>query len=458
MLSFECSSKKSPMDSPTETDPRTSSHMDPKLLISYAQYSDLRNDSRSSYSQPRASNKPLIKTTLHPTLPLAIHNYTEEVLFRDAWDPLTLSTRTLVTETTTGAVVSRSFSKFFNYHEKYAYKPTGREFKVVVEEKLDGSIASLFWYAGQWMVISKAQFDGQHVEMARDILSQGHPQVTDTLDKEKTYVFEIIHPDNPIGVWYGYRDLVLLSVFNKDGAEPPWDFDWSIYPFRRPKIISVEEGVNNLAALKELGKKRQNEEGFVVKFWVKEGDARPERVKVKFEWYLDLMKSKTRVSPSGIVEVYINRRTAIHEMDDEEDIKRQMREAKDAHIEFLRRIADDFGGEAWIQQIRDIWDHADEYFAEREAAFRTVKAVMRKEGWSDKVGTNDREVKSLFAKRIAEPDVEKDLRPALFAWLAGASVEKQISGFYQRLQVPKELKSIEALSKRQRKDKEKGDR
>jgi RNA ligase len=208
-------------------DPRRSLVIDPAQLRSYAEV------------RPRPPNQKicaLVTTKYHPTLPLAIHNYTYDAFVRHKSDDMAEAARSLITESHSGQVISRSFSKFFNHHEKQAYKPTGNEYAFVIEEKVDGSIISLFYYNNEWIMASRSSFESPHIISARRILNKLHPNVLTTLDKSKTYVFELVDPRMLIRVVYHEEDLVLLAIFAKDGQEPPYNFDWSKYPFARPKV------------------------------------------------------------------------------------------------------------------------------------------------------------------------------------------------------------------------------
>ncbi|KAI5799798.1 hypothetical protein EDC01DRAFT_517672 [Geopyxis carbonaria] len=158
---------------------------------------------------------PLLRSKPHPTLPLHITNYTFTTTSKHTWNAATLACRSLITHATTGAVVARSFPKFFNHDDRDAYKPTGAEARVVVEEKIDGSIALLWWYAGAWRWASRGSFDGPHVALFRGLWeTAGGEERERGLVQGLTYVFEAIDPGNVIGVRYGERrELVLLAVF-----------------------------------------------------------------------------------------------------------------------------------------------------------------------------------------------------------------------------------------------------
>ena len=170
-------------------DPRKSLVIDPAQLRDYAK------------ERPRPPNQKvyaLITTKYHRTLPLAIHNYTHGGTMQNETDDMVMAARTLITESNSGRVISRSFSRFFNYREKQTFKPTGDEYAFVIEEKVDGSIISLFYYDNEWMMASKSAFESPHTISARRILDKLYPNVLTTLDKSKTYVFELVDPRMPL--------------------------------------------------------------------------------------------------------------------------------------------------------------------------------------------------------------------------------------------------------------------
>jgi hypothetical protein len=364
-------------------DPRRSLVIDPAQLKDYAEIC------------PRPPNQKvcaLITTKYHPTLPLAIHNYTYEAFMRSKVDDMTVAARSLITESNSGQVISRSFPKFFNHHEKQAYKPTGDEHAFVIEEKVDGSIISLFYYNNEWMMASRSAFENQHTISARRILDKLYPNILATLDKSKTYVFELVDPRMPIRVIYQKEDLVLLAIFAKDGQEPPYNFDWSTFPFARPKIHNASE-----VSPKKLSQMNwRNEEGFVVKFWLTPGDRYPQRIKVKFESYLQLpppapviKTSKTShqttfppatypPSNSGILQIYKDNRSKIHHFD-APAIAAKMDTLRQAYLASLQKIADDYGGEAWLIRVENVWKRIDVLFTLQEDDWRRILVILRRE-------------------------------------------------------------------------------
>lgn len=126
----------------------------------------------------------LIKQT-HPTLPLTIWNYSQKTQYEGYWDEVTISCRGLVTDEK-GTIVARPFKKFFNMEEG-KHRPTE---KYDVYEKLDGSCIICFNYKGQWIFASRGSFTSDQAQMAREIAKR---HSLDSLDKNYTYMFEIIY-------------------------------------------------------------------------------------------------------------------------------------------------------------------------------------------------------------------------------------------------------------------------
>jgi len=342
-----------------------------------------------------------------------------------------MACRVLVVETDTGDIVSRAFSKFFNYHESNAYKPTGDELAVRVEEKLDGSIITLFCYQNQWILTSKARFDSVHVEMAQEILDEKYPRVTEKLSPDKTYVFELIHPKNPISLRYTYKDLVLLSVIGKDGSEPPSGFDWTVYPFRRPARSDIL--ITDLDAMRKLN--RVNEEGFVVKLYPRHAPLHPQRIKVKFESFLDLIKSKNYQTPEKLAQLYTRKRNAIHTFDEREVTDRMERE-KVIYFEALRNIADDFG-KKWVAGKLEMWLEIENVFIEAEAELRWVIRKLVDEGFDKHIGTKEREVRRRFVQRIMQEPKMTKYQKVLFIWFTGEPMKRQVETFTSSVKLKK---------------------
>jgi len=229
--------------------------------------------------------KNLLVRQKHPYLPLFIWNYSPKVQYERLWDDITLKCRALVTDSN-GAVVAKSFDKFFNLEEVKSPLPK-ESFKVY--EKLDGSLILFFWYEDNFVVASKGSFSSEHSQAATKILSTYD---LSELDKTKCYSGELIAKWNRIVCDYGDQEkIVLLAKFDPKGKE------YKIDDYKNFELIKSYD-IFDLQDIKS--KIRNDQEGFVVRF-----DS-GFRIKVKGEEYVRLHKIVTELSENTILESLIN--------------------------------------------------------------------------------------------------------------------------------------------------------
>ncbi|MFG2995079.1 RNA ligase [Streptomyces sp. NPDC048340] len=158
----------------------------------------------------------------HPELPLSIYTYTRTAQYERVWNEVTTRCRGLVADDATGAVVALPLPKFFNVGEHESgqpYAPALPDEPFEVYDKVDGSLAVVFHYAGRWRVASKGSFISAQATWAQRLLDG---RDTGALVPGTTYLAEILYPQNRIVVDYGdRRDLVLLAAFGADATEVP---------------------------------------------------------------------------------------------------------------------------------------------------------------------------------------------------------------------------------------------
>jgi len=229
----------------------------------------------------------LIIVNKHPKYNLWILNYTQNTQFNKLWDLYTISCRGLVIDDS-GNILARPFKKFFNYEEHSIDEiPTDQNFEVF--EKMDGSLIILFYYSQQkeWIIVSRGSFISDQVKEAEKIINKENLKY---LNKDNTYLFELITPENRIVVNYGnIRDLVLLgSIKTKSGIELNYNELKKSYS----KYFTIVDKINvtnfnDLIRLRENND--ENREGFVIK-------SNKFRLKLKFKEYIRLRAIITNVS------------------------------------------------------------------------------------------------------------------------------------------------------------------
>jgi RNA ligase len=227
----------------------------------------------------------------HPSAPLFIYNYTPKTQFERFWNELTLACRGLILDKNQH-IVARGFPKFFNWEELTSSDIPNLPFEVY--EKMDGSLGILYWLDNQAFIATRGSFNSDQSIRATRILQEQYAHLIKFLDSSKTYLFEIIYPENRIVLDYGEReDLILLAILdNETGQDEP------LRDIGFPLVLRYD-GVQDFNTLKSLD--FANKEGFVIKY------QNGFRLKIKFEEYVRLHRIITQVSNIDIWETLKNK-------------------------------------------------------------------------------------------------------------------------------------------------------
>lgn len=229
--------------------------------------------------------KGLIVGRLHPQGKLIVYNYTAKAQYQKQWTKEIMQCRGLICDLN-GKIVARPFEKFFNI-EEYNYPLPDEEFEIY--EKLDGSLGILYFFEGVPCIASRGSFDSPQAIKASSMLHEQYKSSVPKLNKEKTYLFEIIYPGNKFVVDYKKESsLTLLAVIDtktgiEENLEQYKDIGFPIITKFKP---------NKLEELKKLN--LPDKEGFVVKF------INGLRLKIKFENYLERHAVISKISNVSI--------------------------------------------------------------------------------------------------------------------------------------------------------------
>jgi len=230
-----------------------------------------------------------IRRQSHPTLPLDIYNYSEITQFERRWNPATIAARGLIVDRETGMIVSRPLSKFFNYGER-DIDVSDLQGEITVSEKLDGSCGISYPTPEGLQIATRGAFTSEQALHASTLLNERYAGKWDP-KPGKTYMWEIIYPENRIVVDYGAEDdIVLLSaVDNKTGKTTPASevTEWKWKKVEEFQFKSMEEVANSA--------ERRNHEGFVVHY--RDSDT---RIKYKHKEYVEHHKIISNVSAKSI--------------------------------------------------------------------------------------------------------------------------------------------------------------
>lgn len=216
---------------------------------------------------------------------LAIFSYT---INADFTNPIVQEARGIIVDLNTLDVVCFPFRKFGNWNESYADTidwSTAR-----VQEKIDGSIVKLYYYNNNWNWATNNTIHAENTIVNNvthhtftDIIKKAKNYsnlLFNNLNKNKTYIFEVVSPENQIVV--KYTDYMLYHTGTRDnitgqesieniGIEHPLEYGLS----------SFEECIE---AVKNLNVDEHNveHEGFVVV------DNNWNRIKIKSLSYITL--------------------------------------------------------------------------------------------------------------------------------------------------------------------------
>lgn len=202
--------------------------------------------------------------------------------------------RGLILEEGTWRVVRMAFKKFFNLGESFAAKIDWNS--ATANEKLDGSIISVFFYDGKWRIATNSTIDAFKAELNGvgpyktfgELFESVFPLSTfENYHKRRCWTFELVSPYNKIVIGYPKTKVYLLSVRNMDTLEE-LDLD-AVEMIADANGIAVPQryDLNNEADYRQLVEQMpEGHEGIVVR------DAEGQRVKIKTSLYFQLHKAK----------------------------------------------------------------------------------------------------------------------------------------------------------------------
>lgn len=213
-------------------------------------------------------------------------------------DPLVQSARGIILDMANDwNIVSFPFTKFFNDGEGHAAKidwSTAR-----VQEKLDGSLMSLYHYDGKWHVASSGTPDASGKVHGLDMSfadlfwktwnDLGYELPVEGLENY-TFMFEMMTPFNRVVVPYKESKLVLIGVRHNVTLQEAslahfYGMDWQTV--KEFPLTNLEDVIRSFDTFKGI-----DQEGYVVV------DANFNRVKIKHPGYVALHHLKGDDGPS----------------------------------------------------------------------------------------------------------------------------------------------------------------
>ena len=233
----------------------------------------------------------------HPTVNgLRIICYTQTCNSDKYWNDTTVKCRGLIVDKDDN-IIARPFKKFFNYEEhevcENIVKPKdidelACDFTPEIYEKLDGSLGILYWVDDVPYIATKGSFTSDQAIHATRLLHTKYRHTWDNILRNKTYLFEIIYPDDLHVVTYpGVDDIFLLAIISTENQfEYPVEIAKGYFPVVKKYYCDDWKNIRNIID-------GTNREGFVVKIG-------PMRIKLKYEEYWRLHYLKAGLSEKMI--------------------------------------------------------------------------------------------------------------------------------------------------------------
>ena len=233
--------------------------------------------------------------TAYPNLLLFKYNQLESPMD----NPLVQQCRGLILDADDNwHVVSRPFDKFFNHGEGYAAPIDWTSARV--QEKLDGSLCSLYSYMGEWHVATSGTPDALGVVNGfnftfadlfwRVFWERGYEFPT---DQHVTYMFELMTPYNRVVVRHEENDLKLIGLRdNITGQEYSPATTSQFEPVREFPLQTIEDIESTFRDMDPI-----KQEGYVIV------DGKFNRVKVKHPGYVAIHHMRDGYGPRRILEV-----------------------------------------------------------------------------------------------------------------------------------------------------------
>ena len=129
----------------------------------------------------------------HPNVDLYILNYSKVCPIDRMWNDVTEKCRGLIVDSE-GNVKARPFRKFYNY-EEIEDKSIIPNLPFKVYDKMDGSLGILYWIDDIPYIATKGSFTSEQAQIGTAILHAMGYDAFKELDKNITYLFEIIIPE-----------------------------------------------------------------------------------------------------------------------------------------------------------------------------------------------------------------------------------------------------------------------
>lgn len=246
----------------------------------------------------------IVRSQIHPNLVLLKYDQIHSPFS----NPLVRECRGLILdEANDWSVVSRSFDKFFNYGESYAASIDWSTAKV--QEKLDGTLCTLYFYKNEWHVQTLGNPDAlgsinenedmNFQKLFWDTFKEENYPLPPYLWQHYCFIFELMTKHNRVVVQHLKPQLILIGIrcllTQKEVPVTPSTFLLTDYKIASDFLLSsFQEIQNTFRTMNPL-----EQEGYVIV------DKNFNRIKVKHPGYVAIHHLKEGMNLRRIVELVL---------------------------------------------------------------------------------------------------------------------------------------------------------
>ena len=232
-----------------------------------------------------------------PTTDLWLLNYSKSAQIDHVWNEVTTQCRGLIINMF-GTIKARPFVKFYNMEELVEMGIEIPNLPFDAYEKMDGSLGIMYWVNDIPYLATRGSFNSDQAKHGTEILHTKYKDMWNRFDKSKTYLFEIIYPEDKHCIVYGpdVDDIFLLAVIDTEtGLETD-----SIDNYRDCLTVTKHyDGIKDWKNIREMFD-GDNREGFVIRF------SNGFRMKLKYEQYFKIHFLRSMLSKKLILEHLMN--------------------------------------------------------------------------------------------------------------------------------------------------------
>ena len=129
---------------------------------------------------------------------LSVIKYKKRVFYDNLWNDILEECRGLVVDADFN-IVSRPFTKIYNYGVEKRAPKFGEDELVDAYQKVNGFMASVTWYNDDVLVSTTGSLDSDFVQYVYDMIGADLPRYREVLVQypEYTFMFECVHPKDP---------------------------------------------------------------------------------------------------------------------------------------------------------------------------------------------------------------------------------------------------------------------